>query len=274
MTWLTYTTAQFHLSQRVFFKRIGIALTGTLVPLALGIFMPLNLGPASRIDGAPGRLYTLTGFLAFALFFSVYNLVNAVTSRRDALIYKRLRSSSLPDSSIFAGEGLAAVVPSCCVTVVLTLFGVIFLHSGAPDNIPLLVLGVALGSVMFSMLAIGISGILPSADTSMWVVTPVMVLFMFCSGIYFPLSGLPHPMGQVAAYLPMSPVVSVLRTAYLGQDFASHNALMHLVRPGAPVDFFGAFRASLGPVCIMLAWTAIGFALAKKLFRWDPKRTS
>jgi len=274
MTWIGYTMAQFRLSQRVYWKRIGIALTGTLVPLGLGIFMPLQFTHTGQIDGAPGGLYTLTGFLAFALFFTVYNLVNAVTSRRDALIYKRLRTSPLPDTSIFAGEGAAAALPSLTVALVLVGFGVVGLHSGTPNNIPLLILGLLLGSIMFTTLAIGISGMLPSAETSMWIVTPVMVLFMLCSGLYAPLADLPGALGEAAAYLPMSPVVSVLRTAYLGQDYASHDALLHVVPAGAHVSFLGAFRASLGAICIMMAWTAVGFALARKLFRWDPRRAT
>ncbi|MBV9163693.1 MAG: ABC transporter permease [Pseudonocardiales bacterium] len=272
MNWIGYTTAQFRLSQRVYWNRIGIALSGTLVPLGLGIFIPLQLSHAGQIDGTPAGLYALTGFLAFTLFFTVYNLVNAVTSRRDALIYKRLRTSPLPDTSIFAGEGAAAALPSIVVAVVLIGFGIVILHSGAPNNIPLLILGLLLGSVMFTMLAIGISGMLPRAETSMWIVTPVMVLFMLCSGIFAPLANLPGPLGEVAAYLPMSPLVSVLRTAYLGQDYASHDALLHAVAVGRHVDFLGAFRASLGALSIMVAWTAVSFALARKLFRWDPRR--
>lgn len=272
MNWIGYTMAQFRLSQRVYWNRIGIALSGTLVPLGLGMFIPLQLSYTGQIDGAPARLYALTGFLAFALFFTVYNLVNAVTSRRDALIYKRLRTTPLPDTSIFVGEGAAAALPSIAVAAVLVGFGIAILHSGAPNNIPLLILGLLLGSVMFTMLAIGISGILPRAETSMWIVTPVMVLFMLGSGIFAPLANLPGPLGEVSAYLPMSPLVSVLRTAYLGQDYASHNALLHVVAAGRHVGFLGAFRASLGALSIMVAWTAVSFALARKLFRWDPRR--
>src|ERR1700710_1870929 len=111
MNWIGYTMAQFRLSQRVYWKRIGVALSGTLVPLGLGMFMPLAFARAGQIDGAPAGLYAFTGFLAFALFFTVYNLVNAVTARRDALIYKRLRTSPLLDTSIFVGEGAAAALP-------------------------------------------------------------------------------------------------------------------------------------------------------------------
>ncbi|SEK89416.1 ABC transporter permease [Streptacidiphilus jiangxiensis] len=252
MTWLTYAAAQFRLSQQVYWKRIGIALTGTALPLGLGAFLPLQ-ARHTVISRMPGSLYVLTGLMAFALFFTVYNLVNAVTSRRDALIYKRLRASALPDSSIFAGEALAAAIPSCVVASLLMVYGAVFLGSGAPHDIALLVLGILLGSAMFTMLAIGVSGVLPGADTAMWIVTPAMVVSMFCSGVYSPVSQLPAFLRLVAPYLPMTPVVRVVRTAYLGQE-------------SLPTD--------LGDLGVMLAWTVIGFALARRLFRWDPRRTS
>ncbi|MCW2693116.1 MAG: type transport system permease protein [Mycobacterium sp.] len=273
MTWAAYTWAQFRLSTQVYVKRIGIALTGTLVPLGLGIMMPTEAVGAAPVDGARRSVFIITGFMAFALFFTVYNLVNAVTSRRDALIYKRLRCSGLPDSSIFLGEGAAAAVPSCLVALVLMTYAVVVLGAGAPSNAVLVVGGILLGSLMFAVLAVGISGVLPGAGTAMWIVTPVMVLFMFCSGIYTPIGSLPGPLREVAAYLPMSPVVSVLRTGYLGRDFASHGALVRLIGTGAPLGLAGTFRACLGAVCIMLAWTAIGWTLARRLFRWDPHRS-
>jgi ABC-2 type transport system permease protein len=273
MTWLGYARAQFLLSQRVHWKRIGIALTGTLVPLALGGFMPFQLRHGPAVDGAPAGVYALTGFLAFALFFTVYSLVNAVTSRRDALVYKRLRATPLPDSAIFVGEGAAASLPGIGVAVVLMVFGVVALGAGAPANPLLLAIGLLLGVAMFALIALGLSGILPSADTSMWIVTPVMVLFMFCSGIYAPLSQLPGPLADVAAYLPMAPVVSIIRTAYLGTDFASHNAVMGLSGAGAPLDFLGQLHACSGPLSMVVAWAAIGLFLARKFFRWDPRRS-
>ena len=274
MTWLGYTTAQFLLSLRVYWKGIGIALTGTLVPLGLGVFVPLqSAGSGKLISGAPAALFILTGFLGFATFFTVYNLVSAVTARRDALIYKRLRTSALPDTSIFAGEGAAAAVPTLAVAVLLVLFGIVVLRSGAPSNIPLLVVGLLLGTVMFVSLAIGVSGVLPGSGTSIWVITPFMVFFMLCSGIFTPLSSLPGPLPQIAAYLPMSPVVGILRTAYLGGDFASENAVLSVVAPGAPVGILGGFGASIGAICIMVAWSVIGFVFARKFFRWDPKRS-
>jgi ABC-2 type transport system permease protein len=270
MTWIEFTIAQFRLSQKVFWKRIGFALTGAVLPLGLGIFLSQEAKQQAPIHGAPADLYIVTGVLGFALFFVVYNLVNAVTARRDALLYKRLRGTALPDSSIFVGEGLSASIVSCGVAVLLIGYAMAMLHSGAPRNIPLLVLGLILGAAMFAMLAIGASGMLPNAELSTWIVTPVMVVLMMCSGIFVPLSSLPGPLAQTAVYLPLSPVVSIIRTGFLGHDFASDPTVDHIA---GPVGFGEAFHVCLGPIGIVLAWTALGLWFAKRRFRWDPKRT-
>ncbi|MFE5581545.1 ABC transporter permease [Kitasatospora sp. NPDC056531] len=270
MNWFEYTVAHFRLAQLVFWKRLGFALTGTVLPLGLGIALSVRAKQQDPIAGVPADLYVLTGFLGFSLFFVVYNLVNSVTSRRDALIYKRLRGTALPDSSIFIGEGASASVVSCGVAVILAVFGVAGLGSGLPFNIPLLALGILLGATMFAMLAVGVSGILPSAEMSVWITTPVMVFLMMCSGIFIPLSSLPGPLGTVAAYLPLAPVVSIVRTSYFGRDFASHSVT---ALPGAKLDFLGSLHVCLSPIGVTVAWAAIGLWLARRCFRWDPKRT-
>jgi ABC-2 type transport system permease protein len=269
MNWLDYLWAQIRLSQRVFWKRIGFALSGTVLPLGLGILVSLNARGYRPMDGTRPELFVLTGFIAFGAFFIVYTLINAVTARRDALIYKRLRGTPLPPSAIFAGEALSAATVSWAVTVALTVFGIAVLGSGAPRNVPLLVLGVLCGTVMFTLLAVGVSGILPSAETSIWIVTPVMVLFLMTSGVFLPLSTLPQALRVVGQYLPMAPLVEVVRTAYLGRDFATGSALAH----AAPqVGTLAAFRACAAPLGILLAWAVLGLGLAQKFFRWDPAR--
>ena len=97
-----------------------------------------------------------------------------------------------------------------------------------------------------------------------------MVLFMMCSGIFMPLSSLPGPMAAVAVYLPLSPIVSIVRTAYLGQDFAGNPTVAHTA---ATVNFAESFHVCLSPLGIVVAWTALGLWVAKRRFRWDPKRS-
>ncbi|MGV8871268.1 MAG: ABC transporter permease [Rhodococcus sp. (in: high G+C Gram-positive bacteria)] len=271
MNWITATIAQFCLSQTVYFKRVGLAMSATVVPLGLGVALPWESRDKAPISGAPADAYILSGFIAFALFFGVYTLVNSMTSRRDALLYKRLRTTAMPDTSILAGEALSSTLPTVVVSTILTVFGVAVLGTGLPLNLPMLVVGILAGAAMFALLAVGLAGVLPKAETAMWVVTPIMVVFMVCSGIYLPLSALPGAIGEIAMWLPMSPVVSVVRTAYLGQDYATHAAL--LGSGGHPhLGFVQVLSACSVPLITIACWGGLGVVLARRLFRWDPRR--
>lgn len=271
MSWFRYTWSQFLLSQRVLWRELGFALTGALLPLGLGIAYPVSQHGKGMIAGLDAGVYLLPGFMAFLLFWIIYNVINSAASRREALIYKRLRGTPLPDSAILTGEALSGSVTSLAQVVVLLVVGMVALDAPAPRNVPLFVLGVVLGALMFAILAIGVSGVLPSAEVSTWIVTPFIFLMMFGSGLFTPLSDLPAWVRGPAQYLPSSPVVGILKTAYLGRDFASDPTSAQVP---VPVDFLQSFHVSAPALGLLCAWTGIGFALGKRFFRWDPRRAA
>jgi ABC-2 type transport system permease protein len=270
MTWIGYTYSQFLLSQKVFWRDLGFALTGALLPLGLGIAYPLSQHGKHEVAGVDAGVFLLPGFMAFVLFWIIYNVINSAASRREALIYKRLRGTPLPDTSILTGEAISGSVTSLIQVLVLLAVGMVAMNAPAPRNIPLFVIGVVLGALMFAVLAIGVSGALPSAELSTWIVTPIIFLMMMGSGVFLPISSLPSFLRLPAQYLPSTPVVDIIKTAYLGRDFASHPASSAAPRM---VDFVGSFHVSSAALGLICAWTGIGFALGQKYFRWDPRRS-
>jgi ABC-2 type transport system permease protein len=266
MSWLTYVKAQFLLSQRVFWRQLGFALSGVLVPLGLGIALPLFLRGRQSTAGVDDGLFALTGFIGFTLLWIVYSLINSTTSRRDQLTYKRLRGTELPDSSIFVGEALSGSVVSLCQVVVLAVAGAVLFHTSGPRNVALFAVVTALSTLMFALLAIGLSGLLPSAEVSTWIATPFIVLMMFGSGVYLPITTLPPALRPVAEALPLTPVVRTVRTAYLGRDY------VHGGTQPRRLDWWQGFHecaTSIGLICV---WLVLGLWLAKRFFRWNPRR--
>lgn len=270
MIWFRHTYSQFLLSQKVYWREIGFALTGALLPLGLGLAYPISQHGKSQIMGFDAGVFLLPGFMGFVLFWIIYNVVNSVASRRDALIYKRLRGTPLSDTAILTGEAVSGSVNSVLQVVIMIAVGVIALDAPAPSNIPLLVVGVLLGALAFGMLAIGASGMLPSAEVSTWLVTPIIFVLMLGSGVFMPISDLPSWLQTPVQYLPSSAVVEIIRTAYLGFDFASDPA-----SAGVPpmVGFLGSLHACAMPLGVLCMWTGVGLGLAQKFFRWDPRRS-
>lgn len=269
LSWPRSTWSQFLLSQQVYWRDLGFSLTGLLIPLGLGFGLPLSQHGKGTISGFDSGVYLLPGMLGFVLIWIVYNVVNSVTSRRGKLIYKRLRGTPLPDTAIMVGEAASGSITSVAQIVLLGVAGVVWLGAPAPANPLLLLVGVLLGAATFALLAIGVSGLLPTSEVSTWLVTPFLFVMMFGSGIMLPVAELPHVLQVPVQYLPSSPVVEILRTAYLGRDFAADPA--GTATP-AVVGFAGGFRACAMPLGLLCAWIGVSFALGKRYFRWDPKR--
>ncbi|GII86890.1 hypothetical protein Ssi03_48800 [Sphaerisporangium siamense] len=268
MTWLRHFHAQFLLSQRVYWRDIGFALTAVLVPLGLALAYPISQHRKGTLFGFDAGVFLLPGFIAFTLFWIVYNVINSAAARRDGLIYKRLRGTPLSDMAILTGEAVSGTVVSVIQIAVLVTVGLVVLDSPVPSNVPLLILAVLLGAMMFAVIAIGFSGLLPSAEASTWIVTPVIALMAAGSGVFAPLSSLPDFLQTPAQFLPSTAVAAIVRTAYLGLDFASDPAGTAIPQQ---VDFLGSLHACAEPLGVMCAWIGIGFGMAQQFFRWDPR---
>lgn len=266
MTWLASTLASFRLSQLTFYKRIGFALIGIALPISLCVFMTQGGTRKPEVQGLPYDVYVFTGYVGFSLFFITFNLVTAVVARREALIYKRLRTTPLPASSILWGESISATISALITVAALLCYGIGFLRVGVPANPLLFFVAVVLGAIMFSLIGFGLSGLAPTSDVAVWVVTPIVLAFMSGSGIFWPLATLPFGLGSIAAFSPVSPLVAVIRTAYAGKDYTA-------VVPREVVLTLGqGFAVSVVPLIVMVAWILIGVLMFRFLFRWDPRR--
>lgn len=271
MNWFRYFSSQFLLSQKVYWRDLGFSLTGALLPLGLGIALPLSQHDEGKIGGFDGGVYLLPGVVGFAVLWILYNIINSAASRRDKLIYKRLRGTPLPDTAILTGEAASGSVTTVLQAIVLFIVGAFTLDAPAPQNPLLVVVGIVLGVATFSLLAIGLSGLLPSGEVSTWIVTPLIMLMMLVSGIIMPISSLPSWSQDAVQFLPSSPVVEIIRTGYLGHDFASDPASTSIP---AAVGVVGGFKACAMPLGLLCAWIGFSFSMGKRFFRWDPRRSS
>ncbi|GLW09871.1 transport permease protein [Microtetraspora sp. NBRC 13810] len=232
-------------------------------PLLLGCIALLLRG--GFVSGVSTGLYTLTGMLALIGFFVTFmHLTTLFTVRREDLVLKRMRGSVLSEAAIFSGSGLACTLIYVLQSAVIITLGIVALGGHLPRNIPLVFLGVVLGSVMFVPMAAALSGFTKTGESAQITVLPAMLILAATSQASFPLAAMPEMVQRVAAALPLSPVVDVIRIGYFGLDFTQ----------GAPhpaVDFAGSWVASAPRLLLIVAWTVVGVLIARKHFRWEPR---
>ncbi|MBC6457100.1 ABC transporter permease [Actinomadura sp. HBU206391] len=235
------------------------------VPLFFGAMLLVSRGNGNKTAGLDAVLYTGTGDLAFFVIFAVFvNLVNVFTARREDLTLKRLRGGALSDVEILGGSVVSATALYLIQAGVVIVIIATALGAGAPANVLLLVLGMLLGAVVFALLAFALSGLTPTTELAQMTVLPIMIICIAGSGFMFPVDELPDGLRPFAQGLPLTPVVEIVRTAYLGQDFTAGGGREQL-------GFVDSW-AACGPALLILAgWVVVGTYAARRWFRWEPR---
>ncbi|GAA3224651.1 ABC transporter permease [Actinocorallia longicatena] len=236
------------------------------VPLFFAVSLTVGDQGGVTTAGLPVPLYAATGDIGFFLLAAVlFNLASALTARREERTLRRLRTSALSDREILGasmlGAGLLYTVQAGAIMVVI----VAGLDGGAPRDVPLLLTGMALGVVVFSLLALALSGLTPNAEAIQWTAAPILLVSIAASGFLFPLDGLPEAVRQTAGAMPLTPVVEITRTAWLGRDYTTGGGRDAL-------GSAGAWAACAIPLLTLLAWTGLGALMARRWFRWEPRR--
>jgi ABC-2 type transport system permease protein len=230
--------------------------------LFAGMLVPVR---GQKIGGVDGALLQGTGHLGFFLVFAVFmNLVNVFTARREESTLKRLRGTALSDAEIIGGGVLTATAMYAVQAVVLVAVLGAAMGGRMPADPVLMLAGLAGGVLVFATLAFAVSGITPNAELAQLTVLPIMFGCMLGAGVMFPLDGLPGWLQEACRWVPLSPVVEIVRTGYFGQDFA-HQA-------GHPSVGLGeGWLTCLRSFAVLGFWAGLSRALANRWFRWEPR---
>ncbi|MFC1433656.1 ABC transporter permease [Streptacidiphilus sp. N1-3] len=235
-------------------NRVAMA-TALLLPLA----MVLGLRPAlSKVDfkgsGLNPDSMSISGGIGFVLAFAVYyNLVTAYVARREELVLKRLRTGEATDLEILAGTALPTVALALAQCAVLLAAGALLLTMDPPHRPDLLLAGLLLAPVLLAALAAASTVFTRTVELAQFTTAPLLLVIVLGSGLILPLDELPRQLAEVCRYLPMTPVMDLIRAGLVGG-------------PGARA---GQVLESLG---LALAWTVVAVLAAQRWFRWEPRR--
>ncbi|WP_303656876.1 ABC transporter permease [Streptantibioticus ferralitis] len=225
--------------------------------LCMPLFMVWALRPAiahmhlGKV-GMTASAVSITGGIGITLVFVVYSgLVPAYVTRREELVLKRLRTGEPTDLEILAGTALPAVTVALAQCVVMIAAGSALLHVPAPRRPELFLLGLVLGIPLMVALAAASSALARTTEVAQLTAMPLSFISLFGSGLFTPLEVLPHTLADVCRLLPLTPVVDLVRTGWLGGADAAR-----VVR-----DLVTAF-----------AWTGLAVFAVRRWFRWEPRR--
>ncbi|CAN2215171.1 COG0842 ABC-type multidrug transport system, permease component [Candidatus Nanopelagicaceae bacterium] len=190
-----------------------------------------------------------TGFQALAIMIPV---------ERDFGTLKRLRGTPMPASSYFIGKTILVLVSTVIQIILLLGFGLLFFGLNLPsDPAKWLTFAwlVVLGSACSTALGIAFSIVPKSGRGASAVVSPIVIILQFFSGVFFVFTQLPSWMQQVAAIFPLKWLTQGMRSVFLPDSFAGQEV---------------AKSWETGKtLAILLLWLAIGIFFSVRKFKWD-----
>jgi ABC-2 type transport system permease protein len=232
------------------------------------IFFPVILlaifGSVFKDTIAPGvtfSQYFVAGMIASGLVNTGFqNIAINIPLERDMGAIKRLRGTPLPITSYFIGKAISVFASMAVQVIILLIIGTAFFGLNLPTEPSkwltftwLLVLGTASSTA----LGVAFSSVPKNGRGAAAVVSPVVIILQFFSGVFFVFTQLPGWMQQVAAIFPLKWLTQGMRSVFLPDSFATQEV----------AKSWESQRTAL----ILLAWLIVGLFLAIKTFRWDRK---
>lgn len=243
------------------FNRAREAVVFTILFPVILLFI---FGSVFNDEIAPGvtfSQYFVAGMIASGLVNSGFqNLAITIPMERDTGALKRLRGTPMPPSAFFIGKGIQVLYSMSLQVMLLLGFGALFFGLELPRESSHWIAFawiIVLGSISAAILGIAFSSVPKSGRAASAVVSPIVIVLQFFSGVFFVFSQLPGWMQQFAALFPLKWLTQGMRYVFLPESFASQ-------------EVAGSYE--LGRIAlILLLWTVLGTFLAMKTFRWSKR---
>jgi ABC-2 type transport system permease protein len=231
---LALTTRQVGYEQRAFWRNRTRAFFSFGMPIMLLlIFGSLNSGGRiQELGNIPYVVYFLPGILAYGIIITQFvNMAGGLAIQRDNGLLKRMRGTPLPGWAYVAGRVGSTAAISAIMAVVMLMVGRVFygVHLRA-EAVPAVVAAVLLGAATFAALGMAAVMIIPNAEAAPVVANVLILPLTFISGIWYPLTGAPTWVLDVAKIFPVERLANILHTAFdplnHGSAFAGNDFLV------------------------------------------------
>ena len=242
---------------RIFFRRReAVVFTVVLPVLLLSIF-----GAVFDDEIAPGvsfAQYFAAGMIASGLVSAGFQaLAISLAYERDSYGLKRLHGTPMPAGSYFLGKAVVVVISTILQVALLIGIGAAAFGLELPTAEGWVTFAwlCLLGVTCSTLLGIAFSSLARDGDSAPALVTPVVLVLQFISGVFFLYSELPTWMQQVAAIFPLKWMTQGMRSVFLPESFASQEVAGSWELPKVAL--------------VLVIWCVIGLVLCLRTFRWQ-----
>jgi ABC-2 type transport system permease protein len=244
---LALTWRQYRLERRMFWRNPSAAFFNFLLPLLFltggGIILSGSQHDLNRlIPAIAGMSVMSTTFTALA-----YNIVFL----RERGVLKRIRGTPLPTVSYIGGVAANAVTNTALQIAIVVLAGRAFFGIGWPSQWGSLIVFVLVGVACFSALGVAFAHVIPNFESTAAYVNAVFLPVVFISFYVFDSNSAPGFLKNIAAALPLKPLIDGLSGAIVTGSSLTSN---------------------LDALAVIGLWGVFGLYFAVRGFSWERSR--
>ncbi len=213
---------------------------------------------AEVAPGTPFAQYFLPGMVATGIMLSSFqSMAITIAVERDEGRLKRLRGTPMPAASYFVGKTGQVLVSSLVQTALLLAVAALLFDVTLPGSVSrwatfawVFALGTATGCVC----GVAFSSVPRSGRSASAVVTPVVLVLQFISGVFFMYDSLPTWMQQVASLFPLKWMAQGMRSVFLPDSAEA-------------AEVGGSWQHG-ATAAVLTAWLVAGLVVGVRTFRW------
>jgi ABC-2 type transport system permease protein len=210
------------------------------------------IGSTAQEFSEPGGRYVdflVPGLLGMSLMGGGLWGVGFVTvDMRIRKLLKRFLATPMKKGDFLAAIMLSRMLFMIPEVLVLLLFARFVFHVYYYGSYATLILLIVLGATMFSGIGLLVASRAKTVEAVSGLMNVVMLPMWMLSGIFFSSDRFPAAAQPLIQILPLTPLINALRSVMLeGSSLASQ----------------------AGQIAIMAAWSAVSFAVALRIFRWQ-----
>jgi ABC-2 type transport system permease protein len=195
--------------------------------------------------------FLVPGILAMSIMqSSIGGIANSFVVLRERGILRRIRITPFPLTSFIAARITSQFVVALCQAAILLGLAALFFHVEVVGSLLGVAVFVLLGCLAFLTIGFLVAGVSGKQESASALAQLISFPMLFFSGIFFPLDQAPTWLQELAKGLPLTYLADGLRQ----------------------VMVYGAsFMDLWGDVLALAVTVVVGFVLATRYFRWEPK---
>lgn len=156
--------------------------------------------------------FVLVGLIGLALMnSSIQGIAITLARYREDKILKRITTTPLQSWKFVFAEVLSRLVVNLVQVALILGIGIYFFEAHILGNIFLVFLFALLGGLLFQSIGFAVASFSRTTDAAQGMSVAISIPMMFLAGVFFPIDQLPKWLFLIVQYLPLAPLLRMIR---------------------------------------------------------------